>query len=220
MPLRNRRRAPKSVGGGHCPVRAFIIPEAIHHPRGLSLPGPWSDAHGPHLTYRASEDNPATGHGGPATRAAQRARSVASLPTRRASPAGEATPRADDAALPRRARAMIDKPALRARPYVPYATRSFLMARRPSPITPRLHRTPLPRPDRHLLRAHRQRSRPFPPRPRRDRRRLRPCPPPRHRPQRTDAFPGLGNRSRIGSRPVRAQPARRRRDRCFARTSS
>ena len=54
-------------GGGFCPARAFIIPEAIHLPRGLSLPGPWSDAHGPHLTYRASEDNPANDHGGPAT---------------------------------------------------------------------------------------------------------------------------------------------------------
>jgi cell division protein ZapA len=43
------------------------IPEAIHHPRGLSLPGSWSDAHGPHLTLQASEDIPANGHGGPAT---------------------------------------------------------------------------------------------------------------------------------------------------------
>src|SRR3546814_17723245 len=42
-------------GGGYCPARAFAkIPEAIHHPRGLSLPGPWSDAHGPHLTLLAS----------------------------------------------------------------------------------------------------------------------------------------------------------------------
>ena len=37
---------------GYCPVRAFEnIPEAIRHPRGLSLPGPWLDAYGPHLTF-------------------------------------------------------------------------------------------------------------------------------------------------------------------------
>jgi len=42
-------------------LRLFII-----H-RGLSLLGSWSEAHGPHLTYRASVDNPAHGHGGPAT---------------------------------------------------------------------------------------------------------------------------------------------------------
>jgi hypothetical protein len=34
----------------------------------LSLPGPWSDAHDPHLTFWASVDFPANGHGGPATR--------------------------------------------------------------------------------------------------------------------------------------------------------
>ncbi|VVT04231.1 hypothetical protein SPHINGO361_110267 [Sphingomonas sp. EC-HK361] len=43
------------------------IPEAIHHPWGLSLPRPWPDAHGSHLTLRASEDILANGHGGPAT---------------------------------------------------------------------------------------------------------------------------------------------------------
>src|SRR3546814_11609397 len=58
-------------GGGYCPARAFAkIPEAIHHPRGLSLPGPWSDAHGPHLTLLASEDLPANDLGGPANRPA------------------------------------------------------------------------------------------------------------------------------------------------------
>src|SRR3546814_2492050 len=46
------------------------IPEAIHHPRGLSLPEPWSDAHGPHLTLLASEDFPANDLGGPANRSA------------------------------------------------------------------------------------------------------------------------------------------------------
>jgi len=35
---------------------AYKIPEAIHHPRELSLPGPWSEAHGSHLTFVASED--------------------------------------------------------------------------------------------------------------------------------------------------------------------
>src|SRR3546814_15905221 len=44
-----------------------IIPEAIHHPWELSLPGPWPDVHGAHLTYRASEDSQANGHGGPTT---------------------------------------------------------------------------------------------------------------------------------------------------------
>ncbi len=53
--------------GGRCPVRAdAIIPEAIPHPWGLSLPRPWPDAYGPHLTYLASEDIPANGHGGSA----------------------------------------------------------------------------------------------------------------------------------------------------------
>src|SRR3546814_3390879 len=33
----------------------------------LSLPGPWPDVHGAHLTYRASEDSQANGHGGPTT---------------------------------------------------------------------------------------------------------------------------------------------------------
>ena len=32
------------------------IPEAIKYPRGLSLSGPWSGAHGSHLTFVASED--------------------------------------------------------------------------------------------------------------------------------------------------------------------
>jgi hypothetical protein len=54
------------------PARAFAkIPEAIHHPRGLSLPGPWSDVHGPHLTLLASEDFPANDLGGPANRSSQ-----------------------------------------------------------------------------------------------------------------------------------------------------
>src|SRR3546814_9986710 len=57
--------------GGYCPARAFAkIPEAIHHPRGLSLHGPWSDAHGPNLTLLASEDFPANDLGGPANRPA------------------------------------------------------------------------------------------------------------------------------------------------------
>ena len=42
------------------------IPEAISHPRGLSLRRSWPDVHGPHLTLMASEDLPANGHGGPA----------------------------------------------------------------------------------------------------------------------------------------------------------
>jgi len=60
--------SPTLRSGGFCPVRATIIPEAILHPRGLSLPGLWSDAHGSHLTYWASVDITANGHGGPATR--------------------------------------------------------------------------------------------------------------------------------------------------------
>ena len=44
-----------------------IIPEAILHPRGLSLPGPWPEAYGPHLTFLASEDIPENGHGGSTT---------------------------------------------------------------------------------------------------------------------------------------------------------
>src|SRR5436305_15238056 len=67
-PLSKATPSPTLIGGGFCPVRATIIPEAILHPRGLSLPGPWSDAHGPHLTYWASVDITAHGHGGPATR--------------------------------------------------------------------------------------------------------------------------------------------------------
>ena len=35
---------------------ATKIPEAIKYPRGLSLSGPWSSAHGSHLTFVASED--------------------------------------------------------------------------------------------------------------------------------------------------------------------
>src|SRR5579859_1495737 len=66
--LRSPARAPRSVSGGYCPVRALAnIPEAIQHPRGLSLVGPWSVLHGPHLTLTASEDIPANGHGGPTT---------------------------------------------------------------------------------------------------------------------------------------------------------
>jgi hypothetical protein len=42
-------------------ARLANIPEAIQHPRGLSLPGPWSGSHGPHLTFTASEDIPANG---------------------------------------------------------------------------------------------------------------------------------------------------------------
>lgn len=38
------------VTAGSARYEPYFIPEAIHHPRGLSLPGPWSDAHGPHLT--------------------------------------------------------------------------------------------------------------------------------------------------------------------------
>ena len=52
--------------GGYCPIRAFIIPEAIHHPWELSLTRPRSDSHGAHLTLPASEDIHANGHGGPA----------------------------------------------------------------------------------------------------------------------------------------------------------
>ena len=66
------RRAPRlgMAGSARCEpllsLRLFII-----H-RGLSLLGPWSEAYGPHLTYRASVDNPAYGHGGPATPTAKR----------------------------------------------------------------------------------------------------------------------------------------------------
>ncbi len=42
------------------------IPEAISHPRALSLRRSWPDVHGAHLTLMASEDLPANGHGGPA----------------------------------------------------------------------------------------------------------------------------------------------------------
>ena len=67
-PLSLTAANPRLVSGGHCPVRALaIIPEAIHLPRGLSLFRSWSDAHGPHLTFTASEDIQANGHGGPAT---------------------------------------------------------------------------------------------------------------------------------------------------------
>jgi 5-formyltetrahydrofolate cyclo-ligase len=55
------------IPGGHCPVRASAnIPEAIQHPWELSLSGSWSDLYGAHLTFTASEDIPANGHGGPA----------------------------------------------------------------------------------------------------------------------------------------------------------
>ena len=43
------------------------IPEAIQHPRGLSLTRSRSELHGPHLTLPASEDIPEYGHGGPTT---------------------------------------------------------------------------------------------------------------------------------------------------------
>ena len=37
---------------GYCPVRALAnIPEAIRHPRGLSLVGSWFGTYGPHLTF-------------------------------------------------------------------------------------------------------------------------------------------------------------------------
>ncbi len=42
------------------------IPEAISHPRELSLRRSWPDVYGSHLTLMASEDLPANGHGGPA----------------------------------------------------------------------------------------------------------------------------------------------------------
>jgi 5-formyltetrahydrofolate cyclo-ligase len=42
------------------------IPEAIQHPRGLALGGSWSALSGPHLTFTASEDILANGHGGSA----------------------------------------------------------------------------------------------------------------------------------------------------------
>lgn len=42
------------------------IPEAIQHPRGLALGGSWSVLSGPHLTFTASEDFLANGHGGSA----------------------------------------------------------------------------------------------------------------------------------------------------------
>jgi 5-formyltetrahydrofolate cyclo-ligase len=50
------RRAPKSVSTGTARYEATKIPEAIKYPRGLSLSGPWSGAHGSHLTFVASED--------------------------------------------------------------------------------------------------------------------------------------------------------------------
>lgn len=43
------------------------IPEAIHHPWGLSLTRSRSVLYGPHLTLPASEDIPEYGHGGPTT---------------------------------------------------------------------------------------------------------------------------------------------------------
>ncbi len=42
------------------------IPEAIKHPRGLALGGSWSALSGSHLTFTASEDFLANGHGGSA----------------------------------------------------------------------------------------------------------------------------------------------------------
>src|SRR3546814_14730474 len=59
-----------------------IIPEAIHHPWELSLPGPWPDVHGAHLTYRASEDSQANGHGGPTTSLRRDAIHVLVMPDR------------------------------------------------------------------------------------------------------------------------------------------
>lgn len=41
---------------GTARYEATKIPEAIKYPRGLSLSGPWSGAHGAHLTFVASED--------------------------------------------------------------------------------------------------------------------------------------------------------------------
>jgi hypothetical protein len=40
------------------------IPEAIIHPRELALGRSWSALSGSHLTFTASEDIPANGHGG------------------------------------------------------------------------------------------------------------------------------------------------------------
>ena len=45
-------------------ARLANIPEAIHHPWGLSLSGSWSGAYGPHLTFLASVDIPANGQRG------------------------------------------------------------------------------------------------------------------------------------------------------------
>ena len=54
--MRTALRAPKSVSTGTARYEATKIPEAIKYPRGLSLSGPWSGAHGSHLTFVASED--------------------------------------------------------------------------------------------------------------------------------------------------------------------
>jgi hypothetical protein len=51
--LRLRRTRPRLAGDGYCPVRAYAnIPEAISHPRGLSLARLRPVLHGPHLTLR------------------------------------------------------------------------------------------------------------------------------------------------------------------------
>jgi hypothetical protein len=50
--------------GGTARCAPSNIPEAIQHPRGLALGGSWSVLSGPHLTFTASEDIQANGHGG------------------------------------------------------------------------------------------------------------------------------------------------------------
>lgn len=49
-------RTPRWKETGTARYEATKIPEAIKYPRGLSLSGPWSGAHGSHLTFVASED--------------------------------------------------------------------------------------------------------------------------------------------------------------------
>jgi hypothetical protein len=62
--LRLRQKQRIMTDGGTARCAPSNIPEAIQHPRGLALGGSWSALSGPHLTFTASEDIQANGHGG------------------------------------------------------------------------------------------------------------------------------------------------------------
>ena len=67
MPLSKAVGRPKLASAGTARYELIISLRLFINPWGLSLPGPWPEAHGSHLTYRASEDIRANGHGGPVT---------------------------------------------------------------------------------------------------------------------------------------------------------